>query len=141
MKIGFVCSYLTVFTGGGVFLRDYANKLCSLGHYITIFVQKIDRSYYKFNSMIKIVEIGGYIPSNPLHWIQFNTMVKKYVQALDAFKGELLISLNFFSSKVLRCAEGMPVHAQAPIATKYLQFFLISLSLFASLSVAIAIPV
>ena len=49
MNITFVASYLTVFGGGGVFLTNYANKLCEKGHSITVVSQKVDKKLYKFN--------------------------------------------------------------------------------------------
>ena len=76
MKIAFVTTHMTLFGGGGKFLRDFANKLCERGHQITIVAQVIDRNKYKFHDKVKLIQIGGPLPSNPLYWINFKRIKK-----------------------------------------------------------------
>lgn len=95
MKITFVTTHLTVFGGGGKFLMDYANKLSEKGHYITIIAQKIDRSNYKFNETVALIEIGAPLPSNPFYWLRFNKIKKKYLNSLNKLDNNLIISIHF----------------------------------------------
>ncbi|MHA1491512.1 MAG: glycosyltransferase family 4 protein [Promethearchaeota archaeon] len=98
MKITIVHSYLMIFGGGGIFLRDYANKLCEKGHDITIIIQKINHSLYKFNDKIKIIEVGGSLPSKPMHWLRFHKLKKKYVEVLKKLNHDIIISMYFPSN-------------------------------------------
>ena len=100
MKITFVASYLTVYGGGGIFLTDYANKLCERGHQVTIVSQKVDKNLYKFNGSIDVLEIGGPLPSNPLFWLKFNSIVKQFIRILSQLKSDINISVNFPSNYI-----------------------------------------
>ena len=104
MNITFVTSFLTIYGGAGNFLRDYANQLCENGHDITIVAQKIDRNNYQFDERILLIEVGGYLQSNPFHWIRFNKIKKKYLKILTQLNSDLFISshfpLNYFCSQI-----------------------------------------
>ncbi len=70
MNLTFLTSHLTVFGGGGKFLMDFANNFYLREHTINIIAQKIDRNKYQFNKNINLIEVGGQLPSNPLHWLK-----------------------------------------------------------------------
>lgn len=95
MKIAFVTTHMTLMGGGGKFLRDFANKLCEKGHNITIVAQKIDRNKYKFHHKVKLIEIGGPLPSNPIYWINFKRIKKKYLDVLNGLKIDIITSIHF----------------------------------------------
>lgn len=98
MKIAFVTSHLTVFGGGGKFVTDYANKFCERNHSVAVVAQKIDRKYYKFNDKISLIEIGGPLPSNPLHWLRFKKIKKSYLKVLNKLDCDIFLSQNFPSN-------------------------------------------
>ena len=100
MKITFVASYQTVYGGGGIFLTNYANKLCERGHEITVVSQKVDKNLYKFNDLINVLEVGGPLPSNPLFWLKFNHIVRQYHRVLAQLKSDINISVNFPSNYI-----------------------------------------
>jgi glycosyltransferase involved in cell wall biosynthesis len=104
MKITFVTSHLTIFGGGGKFLMDYANALNKRGHEINIITQRINQEIYTFDQNINLIEIGHLLPSNPLFWLRFRSLKKKYEKTLENINSNLIISLNFpvnyFCSKI-----------------------------------------
>lgn len=104
MKITFVTTHLVLEGGVSRVVEDYANKLSEKNHEICIVVQKIDRKKYKFNDKIKIIEIGGYLPSNFLYWLFFNLIKKKYLKVLNEIDTDIYFSqlfpTNFFCSKI-----------------------------------------
>ena len=100
MNITFVASYLTVYGGGGIFLTNYANKLCEKGHAVAVVSQKVDKKLYKFNNKIKLFEVGGPLPSNPLFWLEFHYIVKSYLRILNQLKSDVNISVNFPSNYI-----------------------------------------
>jgi len=106
MKIVFVTTHLTVFGGGGIFIRDFANELSANGHRITIVAQKINTNNYKFNANISLIEVGGPLPSKPLYWIKFREIKMKYLNVLNRLNSGILISIhfptNYFCSKFYR---------------------------------------
>ena len=55
MKIPFVTSHLTLFGGGGKFLRDYTDEFCKRGYDVSIIAQKIDKKLYNFNNKISLI--------------------------------------------------------------------------------------
>ncbi|MHA1336597.1 MAG: glycosyltransferase family 4 protein [Promethearchaeota archaeon] len=91
----FVPSHLTVLVGGGKFLMDYSNSLINKGHKITIITQKIDDSKYVFDDRIKLIEVYGFLPSNPLHWLFFRCIKKKFLKFLLKIDCDILISNDF----------------------------------------------
>ena len=98
MKIVFVTSHLTIYGGGGKFLVDYINRFCEKGHSITIIALKINSDMYKFKKEVSLIEVGGPLPSNPLFWLEFNKMKRKYLKAINQVESDLIISLHFPSS-------------------------------------------
>ncbi len=104
MKIAFVTSHLTVFTGAGKFLMDYANAFSERGHEITVVAQKINQDNFKFNKKITLIETGGPLPSNPYHWLRFKKIKKRYLKILNKLDIDLFVSFyfpsNYFCSKV-----------------------------------------
>ena len=106
MNITFVTSHLTVLIGSGKSLLDYTDKFSKMGHRITVVAQKIDRDLYKFNDNISLIELGGFLPSNPLYWLRFYKTKKNYVKILNKLDNDLIIPINFpanfFVSKTKR---------------------------------------
>lgn len=104
MNIVFVTSHLTVITGASKFVSEYVNKFNEHGHNVTIVAQKIDLNNYKIHHDISLIEIGGPLPSTPLHWLLFNVVKNKYLRALKVLQGDLVVSIgfpsNFFCSLV-----------------------------------------
>ncbi len=98
MKILFVVTHLTTFGGVGKVILDYANKFCEQGHQVGIIAQKIDIDNYRFLDNIVIIEIGGPLPKNPLHWIFLNKIRKKYQNVIQKLKPNILFSHNFPSN-------------------------------------------
>ncbi len=95
MRIAFVTTHLTTIGGAGKFLMNYANKLSERGHNITIVAQIINRNNYEFYNKISLIEIGGPLPSNPIYWLSFNIIKKKYIKALSKLKVDLIVSQLF----------------------------------------------
>lgn len=95
MNITFVTTHLTVLVGGGKFLAEYANKLCERGHNISIVAQKFNHELYKFNPGVSIIEVGGALPKNPLHWLLFNRIGASFMSALRPLQSDLLVSHRF----------------------------------------------
>ena len=106
MKITFAASHLTIFGGGGILLRDYANKLSENGHIITIIALKIDTNIYKFNKKITIIDLNTSIPSSPLFWFNFAKIMKEFLGILNKINTDLIISfyfpMTYFTSKIER---------------------------------------
>ncbi|MBD3216228.1 MAG: glycosyltransferase [Candidatus Lokiarchaeota archaeon] len=98
MKIVFATSHLTVYGGGGIFVQDYANELSNLGHDISVITQKINTGLYRFNEKVQIIEVGGYLPTNPLHWVQLGYIRKKHQKILKNINPDIVISQNFQSN-------------------------------------------
>ncbi|MHA1272441.1 MAG: glycosyltransferase family 4 protein [Promethearchaeota archaeon] len=103
MKITFVTSHLTLYGGGGIFVQNYANALAQKGHKINVVAQKVDRSKYYFRDEIKVFEIGGALPSNPFHWLEFHHIIKKYIKVINQLDTEILFSQYFPSNYI--CAK------------------------------------
>jgi len=95
MKIIFVTTYLDHFGGGGKFLMDYANKLCSNGHEISIVAQSINNLNYKFHKKISIINLGGPVPSNPLHWLKLKKIKTNYLNILNKLDFDIVMSTTF----------------------------------------------
>lgn len=95
MKIAFITTHLTIYGGGSKFLVDYSNELSKRGHEITIVAQKINYRHYKFKKNIRIIELGGYLPSSVLYWLNFNKMKKRYLNVLLKLNVDFLISVQF----------------------------------------------
>ncbi len=98
MKIAFVTSHLTLFGGGGKFLMDYANRFNEKGYEITIIALKINQNRYRFNKDISLIEIDDFLPSNPLFWLKFKKIKKKFQKCLEELDFDIVISLNFPSN-------------------------------------------
>ena len=100
IKIAFISTHLTIYGGAGVFLMTYANLFAEEGHEITIIAQKIDKSKYHFHPNIKLIEIGGVLPSNPIYWITMFWIKKKYVREISKLDVNILFPqffpVNFF---------------------------------------------
>ena len=90
MKIAFVTSHMTVYTGAGKFLMDYANVFSEKGHEITVVAQKINQDNFKFNEKITLIEVSGPLPSNPFHWLRFKKIKKRYLKVLNRLDVDLL---------------------------------------------------
>ena len=95
MKIAFITTHLTIYGGGSKFLVDYSNELSKRGHEITIVAQKINYKHYKFNKNIRIIELGWWLPSNVLYWLNFNKIKKRYLNVLLKLNVDFLISVHF----------------------------------------------
>ena len=95
MKITFVTTHLTIYGGGSKFLVDYANKLIKRGHEITVVAQKINYKHFQFDKAIKIIEIGGLLPSSVLYWFNFIGIKKKYINILNKLNTDFIISVHF----------------------------------------------
>ena len=95
MKITFVTTHLRIYGGGSKFLVDYANELIKRGHDITVVAQKINYKHFQFDKDIKIIEIGGLLPSSVLYWFNFIGIKKKYVNILNKLSTDFLISVHF----------------------------------------------
>ena len=104
MKITFVTSHFTTIVGSGKCLLEHANILSERGHKITVVAQRINRNLYKFNAEITLIEIGGFLPSNPLHWLTFNKIKKNYIKVLSKLNNSLFVTTtfpaNYFVSKI-----------------------------------------
>jgi glycosyltransferase involved in cell wall biosynthesis len=74
---------------------EFANKLCKSGHEITIVAQKINNQNYKFDTRIKLIEVGGFLPTNPLYWIFFECIKKKYLNAFKNMGCDIMVSIGF----------------------------------------------
>jgi glycosyltransferase involved in cell wall biosynthesis len=98
MKIAFVTSHLTVYGGGGIFLRRYVNRLTEKGHELYVVAQQIDTNYYKFHDDVKLIEVGGYLPNHPFHWFNFMKIKNRYQKILENLDVSLYISQNFPSN-------------------------------------------
>ena len=98
MKITFVTSHLTLFGGGGKVIMDFSNELVERGYEINVVAQKIDQEKYIFKKSVNLIEIGGPLPSNPIHWLKLKKIKKKYVRVLNSLDSDLTISLNFPSN-------------------------------------------
>ncbi|MFX1392260.1 MAG: glycosyltransferase family 4 protein [Promethearchaeota archaeon] len=98
MKITFVTSHLTVFTGAGKFIMDYANRFCERGHEMTVVAQKINQDNFKFNEKIELIEVGGPLPSNLFHWLRFKKIIRRYSQVLNKIDTDLIFSQYFPSA-------------------------------------------
>jgi len=98
MDIYFVTSHLTVYGGAGIFVMNYANEFNKRGHKVTVIAQRINKEYYKFNLKVDLIEIGGPLPSNPLHWILLRFIRKKFLKVLNKINTGFLISQNFPSN-------------------------------------------
>ena len=95
MKITFVTTHLTIYGGGSKFLVDYANELIKRGHEITVVAQKINYKHFQFDKGIKIIEIGGLLPSSALYWFNFIGIKKKYLNIINKLSTDFLISVHF----------------------------------------------
>ncbi|MFX0104822.1 MAG: glycosyltransferase family 4 protein [Candidatus Hodarchaeota archaeon] len=95
MKITFVTSHLTLFGGGGKVVMDFSNELIEKGYEINVVAQKIDQEKYLFKKGINLIEVGGPLPSNPIHWLKLKSLKKRYYDILNNLNSELIISLNF----------------------------------------------
>ena len=95
MKIAFVTTHLTVFGGGGKFLRDYANKFSERGHKIIVVAQYINQLNFTFNDKVLLIQVGGPLPSNPLYWINFKKIKKNYLKILNKLDLDIIISIHF----------------------------------------------
>ncbi|KKL77080.1 hypothetical protein LCGC14_2038460, partial [marine sediment metagenome] len=42
-----------------------------------------------------LIELGGFLPSNPLYWLCFNKTKKNYVKIINKLDDDLIISINF----------------------------------------------
>ena len=104
MKLIFVITHLMFLRGAGKVLMAYANKFAEIGHDVSIVTQKINRKNFKFHEKIVLFEVGGPLPSNPLYWINFTNIKKKYLKILNKLDCDLLISMlfpsNYFCSEV-----------------------------------------
>ncbi|MFW9873606.1 MAG: glycosyltransferase family 4 protein [Candidatus Thorarchaeota archaeon] len=100
MKLVFVTSHLTMYGGGGIVLRDYANIFCEKGHSITIIAQKVNNNMYRFKKEINIIEVGGPLPSNPLYWLEFYKIRGNYLKAINQVDSDLIIAMHFPSSYI-----------------------------------------
>lgn len=98
MKIAFVTSHMTVYTGAGKFLVDYANAFNEKGHEITVIAQRINQDNFKFNKEITLIETGGSLPSNPFHWLRFKKIKKRYLKVLNKLDVDLFFSQYFPST-------------------------------------------
>lgn len=95
MKIVFITTHLTIYGGGGKFLMDYANNFCEKGHDVTIIAQRINKNNYSLSNKIKLIEIGGPLPSNPLYWLEFSIIKRKYLREIANIESDIIISLHF----------------------------------------------
>jgi len=95
MKITFVTSHLTGIVGGSKFLMEFANSFCERGHDITVIAQKIYKNNYQFQNKISIIEVKGPLPSNPLHWLFFKILKRKFLKEIYNLDCDLIISLSF----------------------------------------------
>lgn len=59
MNIAFVITRLTFMGGAGKVVLDYANQFRKINHNVIIIAQKADKTIFKFDNKIKIIEIGG----------------------------------------------------------------------------------
>ncbi len=98
MHISFVTPHLTVYGGGGIFIMNYANELSERGHKITVIAQKINQNDYQFDTNVSLIEVGGPLPTNPLHWIFLKFTKKKFFKVLNTINADFIISINFPSN-------------------------------------------
>jgi len=98
MKITFIISHMTVFVGGSKFLMDYANALSKKNHNITIISQKFDKNNFNFNKEIKLIEIGGPLPSSPFFWLKFKKVKKMYIEEINKVRADLTVAVDFPSN-------------------------------------------
>ena len=144
MKITFVTTHLTIYGGAGVFLMDYANKLAENGYEIAIIAQKILTPKYHFDPRIQLIELGGPLPSNPIHWLKmFHDIQKRYVNALSQSYSDILLPqffpVNYFCHQVdhkfykkiiyychepFRYTHDKEFFVRAPLTTKIISIFL-----------------
>ncbi|KKN05412.1 hypothetical protein LCGC14_1087660 [marine sediment metagenome] len=95
MKIAFVFTDLHRIGGASKFFRDAANGLCERGHDIVVIAQKINQEIFKFNDKICLIEVSGFVQANPLYWLCFNKIKKKYLKILNEVDAEIFFSHNF----------------------------------------------
>lgn len=104
MKIIIVISHLSIYGGGGKFIMDYANRLSEIGHSITIIAININKNNYKFNKKVNLIELGGPLPKNPLFWLEFNKIKRKYIQVINDLESDIILNVhfptNYFLSKI-----------------------------------------
>jgi len=143
MKIIIVLSHLSIYGGGGKFIRDYANRLSEKGHDITIIAINIDKANYKFAEKVNLIELGGPVPKNPFFWLEFNKIKKKYLRIISKMESDLIINLhfptNYYLSKLKKANKINFVHyclepylifhsrtfySRAPILLKLISFIL-----------------
>jgi len=95
MKIALVYSRFTVYSGIQINIQDYANELSKKGYEVYVLGQKIDKKLYTFNKYVKLIEIGGPISFNPLHWITLGLIRRKFLNILKIINPDIVISHNF----------------------------------------------
>ncbi|MFX1454505.1 MAG: glycosyltransferase family 4 protein [Promethearchaeota archaeon] len=95
MKITIVISHLSIYGGGGKFIMDYANRLSESGHSITIVAININKINYHFDERVNLIELGGPLPKNPLFWLEFNKMKRKYIQAINKLESDIILNIHF----------------------------------------------
>ncbi|MFW9971848.1 MAG: glycosyltransferase family 4 protein [Candidatus Odinarchaeota archaeon] len=95
MKIVIVISHLSIYGGGGKFIMDYTNQLSERGHDISVIAVNIDKSNYRFAERVNLIELGGPVPKNPLYWLEFNRIQKKYLRVLNKMESDLIVNLHF----------------------------------------------
>lgn len=143
MKIVIVISHLSIYGGGGKFIMDYANQLSDRGYNISVVAVNIDKNNYKFTNKVNLVEIGGPVPKNPLYWLEFNRIKKKYLRIINDMECDLIVNLhfptNYYLSKLKETSKRKFVHyclepyrlfhdktfySRAPISLKLISFIL-----------------
>lgn len=96
MRIAFLTSHMTFYGGGSIVVRNYANALAREGHKITIIAIKIDKTKYIFDNNIRLIELGGILPSNPFYWLFLLFGIKKrFISALSNNYFDIIIPQGF----------------------------------------------
>lgn len=104
MNITFATTHLTFMGGAGKVILDYANRFSKMNHNVVIIAQKVDRTIFKFDDKILILEIGGSLPSSFLYWLLFKKIKKKYLKVLNRLNCDIFFShlfpTNYFCAKI-----------------------------------------
>lgn len=105
MIVTFVTTHMNKSSGVAVVIKNYAESLTELGYEVKIVAQRINQKIWYLNPKIKLIEIGGPLPTSPLYWIFLNTIIKRrYLNALSKFYSDIIIPqlfpVHYFCTKL-----------------------------------------
>jgi glycosyltransferase involved in cell wall biosynthesis len=95
MRIALVYSRLTVYNGIPINIQDYANELNKKGYEVYVIAQKITKKLFTFDPNVKLLEVGGPISFNPLHWITLGLIKGRFINILKEIDPDVVVSHNF----------------------------------------------